>query len=131
MITYSEEMSQKAADVADVFKRSGIKRPYEDLDRIQKMIDNADILITAWEDGRMVGVARAITDFSYCCYLSDLAIDRDYQKHGIGSEMVKKLQSIIGDECSLVLLSAPSAMQYYPRIGFEKADHAFFMKRKK
>lgn len=131
MITYSDEKSQKAAEIADVFKRSGIKRPYEDLDRIQKMIDNADILITAWEDGRMIGLARAITDFSYCCYLSDLAVDQHYQKHGIGSEMVKKLQTIIGEECSLVLLSAPSALEYYPRIGFEKADHAFFIKRKK
>lgn len=129
-ITYSDENSQKAIDVAEVFKRSGIKRPYEDLDRIQKMIDNSDILITAWDNDKMIGVARAITDYSYCCYLSDLAVDMQYQKHGIGLEMVRSVQSIIGDECSLVLLSAPSAMDYYPRLGFQKADHAFLIKRK-
>lgn len=131
MITYSEEKSQNAANVADVFKRSGINRPYEDLDRIQKMIDNSDILITAWAEGRMIGVARAITDYSYCCYLSDLAVDLQYQHHGVGKELVRNVHSIIGEECSLVLLSAPSAMEYYPRIGFQKAEHAFFIKRKK
>lgn len=95
------------------------------------MIDNADILITAWEAGRMIGVARAITDYSYCCYLSELAVDLQYQRHGVGIELVRIVQSRIGDECSLILLSVPSAMEYYPRIGFQKADHAFLIKRKK
>lgn len=63
MITYSEDQSQTASDVADVFKRSGIKRPYEDLNRIQKMIDNSDILITAWVDGRMIGLIFCIKKF--------------------------------------------------------------------
>lgn len=78
----------------------------------------------------MIGIARAITDFSYCCYLSDLAIDEQFQKHGVGKELVQRVQAAIGDECSLVLLSAPGAMDYYPRIGFDKADNAFVIKRK-
>ncbi|MBD7966719.1 GNAT family N-acetyltransferase [Paenibacillus gallinarum] len=131
MIIYSEEKVQDASDVAQVFKNSGIKRPYEDYERIQRMIDNADILITAWTNGKMIGVARAITDCSYCCYLSDLAVDSAYQKDGIGTELVHRVQAQIGEECSLVLLSAPEAVEYYPRLGFEKADKAFVMKRKK
>ena len=131
MITYSEDNSLQASDVAQVFKQSGIKRPADDLPRIQRMIDNADLIISAWHEDKMVGIARAITDFSYCCYLSDLAVDRNYQKHGIGSELVKRIQEKIGDECSLVLLSAPGAVEYYPRLGFEKADKAFVIKRKK
>ncbi|MDQ0088579.1 putative N-acetyltransferase YhbS [Paenibacillus anaericanus] len=131
MIIYSEEKEQRARDVAVVFKNSGIKRPFDDYERIQKMIDNSDVMITAWFDGKMIGVARAITDFSYCCYLSDLAVDKRYQKHGIGTELVKRIQSIVGDECSMVLLSAPGAVEYYPRLGFENSDKAFVIKRKK
>ncbi|RUT44487.1 GNAT family N-acetyltransferase [Paenibacillus anaericanus] len=131
MIIYSEEKEQRARDVAEVFKNSGIKRPFDDYERIQKMIDNSDVMITAWFDGKMIGVARAITDFSYCCYLSDLAVDKRYQKHGIGTELVKRIQSIVGDECSMVLLSAPGAVEYYPRLGFENSDKAFVIKRKK
>ena len=131
MIIYSEEKEQRARDVAEVFKNSGIKRPFDDYERIQKMIDNSDVMITAWFNGKMIGVARAITDFSYCCYLSDLAVDKRYQKHGIGTELVKRIQSIVGDECSMVLLSAPGAVGYYPRLGFDSSDKAFVIKRKK
>jgi ribosomal protein L18E len=84
MITYSDDKVQAAKDVAEVFRESGIKRPFEDLERIQRMIDNSDVVITAWVDGKMIGVARALTDFSYCCYLSDLAVDKNYQQHGVG-----------------------------------------------
>lgn len=131
MINYSDDLKQNAKDIAEVFKNSGIRRPYDDLERIQRMIDHADIIISAWKDGKMIGVARAITDFSYCCYLSDLAVDQNYQKLGIGKELVQQLQTKIGDECSLVLLSAPGAMDYYPQIGFNKADNAFVIRRKK
>jgi predicted N-acetyltransferase YhbS len=62
--------------------------------------------------------------------LSDLAVDREYQKQGIGAELVHRVKAIIGDECSLVLLSAPGAMEYYPKIGFKKVDNAFVIKRK-
>lgn len=131
MISYSDDRNQLAKHVAAVFENSGIKRPYEDLERIQKMIDQADVLLTAWDGERMIGVARALTDFSYCCYLSDLAVDKAYQKHGIGRELVTRLQTIIGDECSLVLLASPIATEYYPKLGFNKSDRAFVIARKK
>ncbi|WP_207910912.1 GNAT family N-acetyltransferase [Paenibacillus albiflavus] len=131
MIVYSDDKLQKAKDVAQVFLNSGINRPSEDLPRIQHMIDEADILVTAWDNGIMVGVARAITDYSYCCYLSDLAVDRNYQKQGIGKELVSKVQEMIGEQCMLLLLSAPGAMDYYPRIGFESVDNAFVIRRKR
>lgn len=130
MIHYSEDKRIKSTDVAEVFRNSGIRRPTEDLARIQKMIQNADVLLTAWSNERIIGIARAVTDFSYCCYLSDLAVDKEYQSQGIGAELVRRVKTIIGDECSLVLLSAPGAMEYYPKIGFEKVEHAFVIKRK-
>ncbi|WP_219835436.1 GNAT family N-acetyltransferase [Paenibacillus sp. R14(2021)] len=131
MITYSEEKSLKAKDVAEVFKQSGIKRPYEDLERIQKMIDNSDLIVSAWDNNKMIGIARAITDFSYCCYLSDLAVDKEYQNQRIGKSLVDKLQILLGDETSLVLLSSPAAIDFYPKIGFEKTDKAYVIARKK
>lgn len=129
MITYSNNKEEAAKDVAQVFERSGIKRPYEDHERIQRMIDHANVLITAWDEGKMVGVARAITDYSYCCYLSDLAVDIAYQKHGIGKELVERVQLEVGEECSVVLLSSLGAVDFYPRIGFEKSERAFVIAR--
>jgi predicted N-acetyltransferase YhbS len=131
MITLSSVKSQKAAEIAEVFRKSGIRRPVDDLGRIQRMIDNCDILITAWEGNKMIGVARALTDFSYCCYLSDLAVDKEYQAQGLGRRLINEVQAAIGEECSLVLLSAPGAIDYYPKVGFAKADNAYLIKRLK
>ncbi|MCR2802784.1 GNAT family N-acetyltransferase [Paenibacillus sp. SCIV0701] len=130
-ITYSDVRKPMANDVARVFQSSGIKRPSDDLARIQKMIDSATLIVSAWDGEKLVGLARALTDYSYCCYLSDLAVDGSYQKHGIGNELVSRIQNQIGEQCSLVLLSAPGALDYYPKLGFEKADNAFVIKRKR
>ncbi|MDL4842323.1 GNAT family N-acetyltransferase [Aquibacillus rhizosphaerae] len=129
-ITYKVNLEITAKDFSNVFKSSGIKRPVDDLERLQKMIDNADILITAWDADKLVGVARAITDYSYCCYLSDLAVNSNYQSKGIGRQLVQWVQKEIGDTVTLLLLSAPSAMDYYPKIGFESIDNGFKILRK-
>ncbi|WP_146812496.1 GNAT family N-acetyltransferase, partial [Aneurinibacillus danicus] len=70
-------------------------------------------------------------DFSYCCYLSDLAVDKDYQKSGIGKELIGRIRNIIGEEVALILLSAPNAMDYYPKVGFDKVDNGFIIRRKR
>ena len=129
MIHYKDDKVQRAEDVAEVFRTSGMKRPYEDVDRIGRMIEHCDVLITAWDGDTMVGVARAITDYSYCCYLSDLAVDQAYQKQGIGKALVARVQQVIGEECSLVLLSSPGAVSYYPQLGFEKSERAYVISR--
>ncbi|MDT8861149.1 GNAT family N-acetyltransferase [Alkalihalobacillus sp. MEB130] len=119
-----------AEELSAVFKSSGIKRPVDDVARLQRMIDNADILITAWDQENLIGVARAITDFSYCCYLSDLAVHHQYQNMGIGKDLVQFLQNQIGEEVALILLSSPTAMGYYPQIGFDKIPNGFIIARK-
>ena len=129
-ITYEFVQSMDAMEVAEVFKMSGITRPVHDLDRIQRMIDHADMIVTARINGQLVGIARAITDYSYCCYLSDLAVDANYQRSGIGKELVHCIQEKLGEEVTLVLVSAPNAVDYYPRIGFEKSDKTFLIRRK-
>ena len=131
VITYKTNAKIEAHELSDLFKASGIKRPVEDLNRVKNMIDNSNLLVTAWDGEKLVGVARALSDFSYCCYLSDLAVDKEYQNQGIGHELVNEIQKLIGDESNLVLLSAPEAMEYYPKIGFEKAGNAYIIYRKK
>ncbi|WP_042463275.1 GNAT family N-acetyltransferase [Neobacillus dielmonensis] len=130
-ITYKLNAATSAEQLAAVFNASGIRRPTEDLPRLQRMIDHADLTLTAWEDEKLIGVARAITDYSYCCYLSDLAVDKDYQKSGIGRKLVRLLQEQLGDEVTLLLLASPTAMEYYPKIGFETIDNGFKILRKR
>ncbi|MGO4785866.1 GNAT family N-acetyltransferase [Paenibacillus sp. 2KB_20] len=120
------------SEVEEVFIRSGIRRPVGDSDRIHRMIDNADEIITVREGNKLVGFLRAITDYSYCCYISDIAVDMDYQGLGIGKELIRVLRDKLGeDEIQYVLTSAPKAAGFYERIGFERADKAFVIKRKR
>ena len=128
-IEYRTNYPVSADAVAQLFRQSGIRRPVDDLDRIQQMVNHANLTITAWDRDVMVGIGRALTDFSFCCYLSDLAVDKDYQRQGIGKAIVAKTQEILGDDVMLLLLSAPEAMSYYPRIGFDKADNAWIIHR--
>ena len=94
------------------------------------MFANSNLTISAWDGEKLVGVSRALTDFSFCCYLSDLAVRKEYQKLGIGKELIRITKENIGESVMLLLLSAPAAMDYYPKVGFEKIDNAFEIKRK-
>lgn len=131
MIQYKNGKDLTSEHLSQVFQNSGIKRPYQDLERLQKMIDNSDIILSAWNNDRLVGVARAITDYSYCCYLSDLAVDREYQQLGIGKHLVDLLREMLGAEVSLVLLSSPTAVDFYPKIGFTNSDKCFVIARER
>ena len=95
------------------------------------MLDNANVLLTAWDDDLLVGVARAITDFSYCCYVSDLAVRREYQHKGIGKTLIAKLRDHLSDEVMLLLVSSPEAMDYYREIGFEQNNRTWYIPRKR
>jgi len=118
-------------DVANLFLSAGLKRPSDNLERIGRMLAGANLTVTAWDGERLVGIARALTDFAYCCYLSDLAVDGAYQKQGIGRKLVEMVQKEIGEEVMLLLLSVPDAMTYYPKIGFEKVENGWTIPRKK
>ena len=117
------------ADIIRVFEESGIVRPTHDVARIEKMFAHANLVVTAWEGETLVGVCRALTDFSYCCYLSDLAVNRSHQGQGIGQQLIEQVKHKIGDQVALILLSASSAMSYYPRIGFDKIENGFIINK--
>ncbi|AYW37408.1 GNAT family N-acetyltransferase [Capnocytophaga canimorsus] len=132
-IIYKKDYVPETMQIIEVYQSSGIRRPIDNVARIEKMYVNSNIIITAWENKKLVGVARALTDFSYCCYLSDLAVRQEYQSEGIGKQLIEEVKKAIGttEEISLLLLSAPNAMEYYPKVGFEAIENGFIIKRKK
>ena len=103
------------------------RRPVDDHECLKGMLDNANLIVTAWEDDKLVGVARSVTDFYYCCYLSDLAVDADYQKQGIGKHLIAETQKRLGKNCKLILVAAPAANEYYRRIGFTNSDRCWIL----
>lgn len=112
-----------AAEFIDLLRRSTLaeRRPVDDLPTIIGMLANADLIVTArTAEGQLVGVSRAITDFSYCTYLSDLAVDVAFQRRGIGQELLRRTHAAAGLRTSLILLAAPQAESYYPRIGMQQ-----------
>ena len=129
-IQYRKNEKITANQLAEVFKASGIRRPVEDKPRLEKMLKHADILVTAWDGEKLIGVARALTDYSYCCYLSDLAVDQGYQHKGIGKQLILEVEKEIGEEASLILLASPSAMDYYPKVGFTRIENGYMIPRK-
>jgi len=131
-IAYAIEDGLEPEEFIDVLKRSGLdaRRPVDKPDVIQGMVDNADLTITARDsDGRLIGVARSVTDFAYCCYLSDLAVDRDCQRAGMGKELMARTKEAAGGDKISLLLSAPDGMEYYPKAGLQKFENCFGLRR--
>jgi predicted N-acetyltransferase YhbS len=124
MIDYQLEPELSADEFIDVLIRStlGERRPIDDRERIDLMLRNADLIVTARSNGRLVGVSRAITDFVFCTYLSDLAVDGTCQKQGIGRELIERTHQAAGLKTRLILIAAPKARSYYPHIGMVPHD---------
>ena len=107
----------------------GKRRPIDDLECLRGMMKNSNLVVSAWDANRLVGIARSVTDFHYTCYLSDLAVDQQYQKKGIGTRLQQITQDQLGPHANLHLLAAPSAAGYYPAIGYEKHDRCWVLPR--
>jgi predicted N-acetyltransferase YhbS len=127
-IEYQRELTLSADEFVDVLKRStlGERRPINDADRIHEMLQNANLIITARKDGELIGVARSLTDFSFCTYMSDLAVDQEYQKKGIGIRLIKETK-MHTPKAKLILLAAPAAVNYYPKTGMTNFPHCFLL----
>lgn len=127
MLTYSSDRTVKPDEFKGILVRStlGERRPVADDEMMKGMIENSNLVITCWDGDRLVGISRSVTDFFYCCYLSDLAVDISYQNQGIGKKLIEETSKRLGDLCKIILLSAPAAVDYYPHIGFEKHPQAW------
>jgi GNAT superfamily N-acetyltransferase len=131
-VAYGLEKDLDPAEFIDVLERSGLaaRRPVGEGERIRAMVENADVVVCARDRaGRLIGVSRALTDFAYCCYLSDLAVDADYQGRGIGRELIRRTHAAAGQGSNLVLLAAPAGMGFYPKAGMDKMDNCFGLPR--
>lgn len=119
-----------AKDVISVFRSSGIVRPVDDEKRIQSMLDNSNLVVSAWNGAELIALARSVTDYAYCCYLSDIAVKKEHQKFGIGRTLIELTQEAIGEETMLLFLSNITALEFHPKKGFEKVENGYIIKRK-
>lgn len=128
MINYQQEENLSVDEFKSVLLNStlGERRPIEEPERLSEMLKHANLILTARDNGKLIGIARSLTDFVFCTYLSDLAVDENYQKMGIGKELVRQTK-LATPLAKLILLSAPKAVNYYPKIGMTKWDQCFVL----
>ncbi|MBS0550717.1 MAG: GNAT family N-acetyltransferase [Proteobacteria bacterium] len=127
---YAVEDHLLADEYIDVVRKSGLNRPIGDRLRIERMLKHANLVVTARQDGRLVGFARSLTDFCFCCYLSDLAVDPACQGQGIGKRLIEETKKAAGgDQTTTLLLSAPTAMTFYQGIKMPHLDNCFAYRR--
>ncbi|HTI70422.1 MAG TPA: GNAT family N-acetyltransferase [Candidatus Limnocylindria bacterium] len=127
-MTYRVGNNLELDQVIELYRAStlGARRPVDDRDRMRTMLHNANLIVTAWDGDLLVGIARSLTDFSFCTYLSDLAVRQTHQRGGIGRELVRRTQQA-GGQATVILLSAPAAVDYYPRIGLTQHPSAWML----
>lgn len=130
-LAYRYDVIPATEQVIELYENAGLPRPTYDRERIKVMYENSNLVVTVWDNNKLVGVARCITDWVWSTYLADLAIRSDYQKLGIGKKLVDLVQEKVGEQTMILLLSVPTAMEYYPKIGFTKEDRGFMIPRKK
>lgn len=107
----------------------GERRPVDDLTVMQGMLENSNLMVTAWHGDTLVGIARSVTDFHYACYLSDLAVSLNHQQKGIGKQLQRLTQCQLGPKCKLILIAAPKADAYYQHIGFSSNSRCYVLER--
>jgi len=129
-IEYRDNAHVSVQDAIDLYKRStlGERRPVDRPDIFEGMLKNANLTLTAWHSGRLIGIARTLTDFTYVAYLADLAVDAECQKQGIGKQLIEETRRRLKPECMIVLLAAPKANEYYSKMGFEHNPRAWVLR---
>ena len=128
-ITYHLDIIPGTDQIIEVYNSSGINRPTHDEGRIAQMYAHSNLVVTAWNEEELIGISRSLTDFCFCCYLSDLAVRKEYQSMGIGKKLIELTKDKIGEQTTLLLIAAPSAVDYYPKVGFEKLENGYIIKR--
>jgi N-acetylglutamate synthase-like GNAT family acetyltransferase len=130
-ISYRFDVVPTPEQVIELYDEAGLPRPTHDPQRIRTMFENSDLIVTAWNENKLAGVARTITDWVWCSYLADLAVSPAYKRSGIGRKLIALTREKIGEQSMILLLSVPTAMEYYPKVGFAKEDRAFTIHRTK
>ncbi len=129
------EYKLNAELTVDQFKRLldesklGERRPVDDRACLEGMLKNSNLVVSAWDGEKLVGIARSITDFHYACYLSDLAVSEEYKRKGIGKKLQTVTQEQLDPNCKLILVAAPSANSYYEHLGFSNNPRCWVLGR--
>ncbi len=129
MIEYKVNEPVDAADVIELYRDAGLPRPVDDADRIARMLAGSNLVVSAWENDKLIGISRSITDGAWSTYLADLAVATSHQRAGVGRKLIEMTKEAAGEESMVLLLSVPTAMEYYPKIGMERLDNAFIIWR--
>lgn len=126
-IAYKVNANVTAKEYIDLLSQTslGIRRPIDDIQCIDGMLKNSNLVVSAWDGNNLVGISRSVTDYYYCCYLADLAVSEKFQKYGIGKKLIDVTTEQLQPNCKIVLLAAPQAVAYYPKIGFEQHPSAW------
>lgn len=130
-IEYTVNADLRVGDFIQLLRSSGLgeRRPTDDRECMEGMLSNSNLTVSAWEGDQLVGIARSVTDFHYACYLSDLAVRKEYQERGIGKQLQITTQEQLGGHCKLILLAAPQARSYYEHIGFTNHSDCWILSR--
>jgi ribosomal protein S18 acetylase RimI-like enzyme len=127
---YAREDFLAADEYIDVCRKSGLQRPVDDRSRVERLLAHSNLYVTARQDGKLVGFARSLTDFCWCCYLSDLAVDKACQGQGIGKRLIEETRTAAGGAITTtLLLSAPTARSFYEGMKMPQADNCFLYRR--
>ena len=131
MITYKDDANISVEQAISLYVRStlGERRPIDSPETFEAMLKNANLTVSAWDGEKLVGISRSLTDFAYVAYLADLAVDEEYQRQGIGKQLIEETKMRLGSNCVIVLLAAPKAKDYYQHIGFEHNPRAWMLKK--
>ena len=119
-ITYKVNQAISTDNFIGLLKASTLseRRPVDDRVCMEGMIKNSNLIVSAWDGDKLIGIARSMTDFHYACYLSDLAVDKNYQSSGVGKHLQITTKEQLGSKCKLILIAAPASNSYYEHIGF-------------
>lgn len=128
-IVYRTDIVPSTEEIIELYNNAGLPRPTHDPERIRKMFEHSDLIVSAWEGEKLVGISRTITDWVWSSYLADLAVSPDVQQSGIGRKLIELTRERVSSQSMVLLLSVPTALEYYPKVGFSKEDRAFIIHR--
>lgn len=129
MVTYQRESDLSLQEYIFILNSSGLgkRRPMDDTDHLNRMIAGSNMILTARENGELVGVLRALSDFCYRTFIADLAVVSERQGEGIGSALLQKAREI-APEARLFLFSAEDAEGFYQKLGFQLHERCYQLK---
>ena len=128
-ILYKLDITPTSEQIIELYENSGLPRPTTDKARIAKMYENSNLIVTAWDSDILVSVSRSITNWVWSCYLADLSVKHEYKKNEIGKKLIELTKEKVGKQSMVLLLSVPTAMEYYPKVGFTKQNSSFIINR--